>query len=154
MSQTLLEKHEPLVVEIAHAFLNNMEVELGKKYKKNDHHVNAGLSDAQYDELRTKYEITANDFSELYSAFMKMQPTKHLQQVMEAFSASGGNVDIEPVFDEETQRLNVNVIYAIKDNRLEKIEGLTPIEQVFLKMNALLQIEKVLADADQDSPAF
>ena len=131
-----------------------MEVELGKKYKKNDHHVNAGLSDAQYDELRKKYEITANDFSELYSAFMKMQPTKHLQQVMEAFSASGGNVDIEPVFDEETQRLNVNVIYAIKDNRLDKIEGLTPIEQIFLKMNALLQIEKVLADADQDSPAF
>jgi len=154
MSQTLLEKHEPLVVEIANAFLNNMEVELGKKYKKNDHHVNAGLSDAQYDELKTKYEISTNDFSELYSAFMKMQPTKHLQQVMEAFSASGGNVDIEPVYDEDTQRLNVDVIYAIKDNRLEKIEGLTSIEQIFLKMNALLQIEKVLADADQDSPAF
>jgi len=71
---------------------------------------------------------------------------------MDAFTASGGSVDIEPVYDEDSQRLNVDVIYAIKDNRLEKIEGLTPIEQIFLKMNALLQIETVLADADTDTP--
>ena len=152
MEQTLLEKHETLVVEIGKEYLGNMEIELGKKYKQKDYEVNPSLTDSQYNELKTKHNIESNDFADIYSEFMKMSPTEHLQQVMEAFSASGGNVDIEPYYDETNEKLVVPVNFVIKDNKLERIEGLTPIEELFLKMNAMLQVESVLADSGPDQP--
>lgn len=155
MSQTLLEKHEPLVIEIGKLYLDNMEVELGRKYKNNEHHVNAGLSDDQSTELRYKYDLTISEFSEIYSGFIKMKPGEHLQQVLNAFVASGGNVDIEPAYDEETQRLNVTVQYVIKDNTLDNIEGLSTLENLVMKMNAMLQIENVLSGSNPDgAPEF
>jgi hypothetical protein len=152
MSQTLLEKNEPLVIEIGEKYLENMEIELGKKYKNKEHHVNAGLTDDQSRELRQKHRHSINDFSEVYSAFIKMKPGQHLQQVLNAFVASGGNVDIEPAYDEGTQRLNVTVQYVIKDNTLDKIEGLSAMENLVMRMNAMLQIENVLSGSNPDSP--
>ncbi len=152
MSQTLLEKNEPLVIEIGEKYLENMEIELGKKYKNKEHHVNAGLTDDQSRELRQKHRHSINDFSEVYSAFIKMKPGQHLQQVLNAFVASGGNVDIEPAYDEHTQRLNVTVQYVIKDNTLDKIEGLSAMENLVMRMNAMIQIENVLSGSNPDSP--
>lgn len=152
MSKTLLEKHEPLVIEIGKQYLDNMEVELGRKYKNKEHHVNAGLSDDQSRELRNKYNLTISEFSEIYSGFIKMKPAQHLQQVLNAFVASGGNVDIEPAYDEGTQRLNVTVQYVIKDNTLDKIEGLSAMENLVMRMNAMIQIENVLSGSNPDSP--
>lgn len=155
MSQTLLEKYEDLVVEIARQYLDNMEVELGKKYKNNRHEVNASLADRQQTELKEKYNVSSNEFAELYMDFTKMEPTDHLKKAMDAFTASGGNVDIEPVYDEESDRLKVAVNFVIKDQVLEKIEGLSEIEDIFLKVNAMIQIETVLDGSDPGvSPAF
>lgn len=155
MSQELLEKHEPLIVEMANVYLDNMEVELAKKYKKNDHQVNAGISDAKYDELKAKYNIPNQEFADIYQAFQKMKPTTHLRRVMSAFTASGGSVDVEPTYDEDAQRLKVSVNFVIDDKALDKIEGLSPIEDLLLKMDAMLQIDTVLSGSDQDvAPSF
>ncbi|NNJ92191.1 MAG: hypothetical protein HKP55_10985, partial [Gammaproteobacteria bacterium] len=89
MSQTLLEKYEDLVVEIAETYLDNMEVELGKKYKDKNHQVNASLSDRQQIDLKEKYNVSSNEFAELYMDFTKMEPSEHLKHAMDAFTASG-----------------------------------------------------------------
>ena len=155
MSQSLLEKHEDLVVEIATKYLDNMEVELGRKYKDNKHEVNASLSDPQQIELKEKYNVSSNEFAELYMDFTKMGPSDHLTSAMDAFTASGGNVDIEPAYDEESGRLKVAVNFVIKDQTLDKIEGLSDLEAIFLKVNAMIQIETVLDGSDPSvAPAF
>jgi len=155
MNQELLEKYETLFIETGIVFLDNMELELGKKYKNNSHQMDARLSDAQYSELKSKHNISSNEFADFYSEFLKIKPTKHLKQVMDAFTASGGNVDIEPTYDENTQRLKISVNYSLKDNSLEKIEGLSTIEDFLVKMNAMLQVETVLSGSDPDvSPSF
>ncbi len=155
MSEKLLEEHETLVVEMANIYLDNMQLELGKKYSKNSHEVNANLSDAQYMELRDRHDISNGDFSDLYEMFRHLKPTEHLQQVLDAFGASGGSVEIEPVYDEDSQRLNVSIGFSIKEKTLERIEGLSPLEDVVLRMNAMLQVEKVLANTDPDDlPSF
>jgi len=155
MSQTLLEKHQDLVVEIANKYLDNMEVELGRKYKDSSHEVNASLSDPQQIDLKEKYNVSSNEFAELYMDFTKMGPTDHLQSAMDAFTASGGNVEIEPVYDEESGRLKVGVHFVIKDQTLDKIEGLSELEAIFLKVNAMIQIETVLNGSDSGAaPAF
>ena len=155
MTPELLEKHEPLVLEIANAYLDNMELELGKKYVNNGYQIDAGLSDAQYNELRTKYNLTSVEFAELYTEFQRMKPTTHMKKALDAFTASGGNVEIEPDYDESTQRLGVQIRFVIKDQSLNKIEGLSPVEDVILKMNAMLQIDTVLSGSDPDvSPSF
>ncbi len=155
MSQTLLEKYEDLVVEIAEQYLNNMELELGKKYKDSNHEVNASLSDRQQIDLKEKYNVSSNEFAELYMDFTKMGPSEHLKSAMDAFTASGGNVEIEPVYDEESGRLKVAVHFVIKDQTLDKIEGLSDLEAIFMKVNAMIQIETVLKDSDQGTaPPF
>jgi len=153
MSQKdLLEKYEPLVIEIANVYLDNMELELGKKYQNRGHEVNAGLSEAQQAALKQKHNISNDVFAELSSQFQDMKPTEHLQKALDAFTASGGNIDIEPSYDENTQRLNVPINYVIKDRAFEKIEGLSVIEDVILKMNAMLQIEAVLSGSNSNAP--
>jgi hypothetical protein len=155
MSQTLLEKYESVAVEMANTYLDNMEVELGKKYKKNSYQISAGLSDAQYSELKTKHNIPSGEFADLYIEFQKMKPTEHLRRVMSAFTASGGSVDVEPVYDEDSRRLKVSVNFVIDDKALDKIEGLSPIEDLLLKMDAMLQIDTVLSGSDSTvSPSF
>ena len=155
MSQTLLEKYEDLVVEIAEQYLNNMELELGKKYKDIDYEANASLSDRQQIDLKEKYNVSSNEFAELYMDFTKMGPSEHLKSAMDAFTASGGNVEIEPVYDEESGRLKVAVHFVIKDQTLDKIEGLSELEAIFMKVNAMIQIETVLKDSDQGTaPPF
>lgn len=155
MSQTLLEKHEAVIVEIAQVYLDNMAVELGKKYQDQSYQIDAGLSDDQYREIKKKHDILDNEFAELYSDFQKMKPTAHLQNVMGAFTKSGGSVDVEPVYDEEKQRLDVTVSFMIDDKSLDKIEGLSPIEDLLLRMDAMWQINTVLSGSDQDgAPAF
>ena len=93
MSQSLIEKHEPVVVEMAQTYLDNMAVELGKKYKNNDYQINVDLTDEQFFAIRTKHDIPTNEYAELYAEFQKMKPAEHLRRVMGAFTASGGNVD-------------------------------------------------------------
>jgi hypothetical protein len=155
MSNLLVEQHDKLVIEMANFYLDNMEKELGKKYVDNSHEVNASLSDAQYAELKAKYEIDDFEFADLYAEFQKMKPTKHLKSALDAFAASGGNVDIEPIFDEKQQRLNVSVSFAIKDKTFETIEGLSRLEEIILKMNAMIQIDNVLSGADPEvEPTF
>ncbi|MEJ2620030.1 MAG: hypothetical protein P8163_07145 [Candidatus Thiodiazotropha sp.] len=155
MSNLLVEQHDKLVIEMANFYLDNMEKELGKKYVDNSHEVNASLSDAQYKELKAKYDIDDFEFADLYAEFQKMKPTKHLKSALDAFAASGGNVDIEPIFDEKQQRLNVSVSFAIKDKTYETIEGLSALEQIILKMNAMIQIDNVLSGADPEvEPTF
>ena len=155
MSQTLLEKHEPVVVEMAKAYLDNMAVELGKKYKNNDYQINVDLTDDQYFGVRAKHDLSNNEFADLYAEFQKMKPTEHLRRVMGAFTASGGNVDVEPAYDEETQRLNVSLSFVIDDKTLDKIEGLSTIEDLLLRMDAMRQIDTVLSGADPTvAPSF
>ena len=116
---------------------------------------NCHISDAQYAELKTKYNLSNNEFADLHSEFQKMGPTKHLKKVMDAFTASGGSADIEPVYDENTQRLSVSVNFIIKGNTLETIEGLSPIEEIILKMDAMLQVDTLLSGSDPNiSPSF
>ena len=155
MSQTLLEKHETLVIEMANIYLDNMEQELGRKYKDSKHNVNGTLSEGQFTILKNKYDISDREFSDLYTEFQNMKPTSHLKSTMDAFTASGGNVDIEPEYDESTQRVKVAVRFAIKDKSLDKIEGLSTIEDIILKMNAMIQLDTVLSGSDPDTrPAF
>ncbi len=155
MNNSLVEQHDELVIEMANFYLKNMEKELGKKYVDNSHEVNASLTDFQYSELKSKYDITDFEFADLYNEFQKMKPTKHLKSTLDAFAASGGNVDIEPVFDEKQQKLNVSISFGIKDQTYETIEGLTALEEIILKMNAMIQIDNVLSGSDPDvKPAF
>lgn len=155
MIDTLLEKHADLVVEIAHAYLEKMAQELGKKYKDTSYEVNTGLSDEQYVALQAKHDIDAGEFGELYAEFLKMKPSTHLMQVMAAFTKSGGNVDIEPVYDEENQRLDVSVGFSIDGKSMERIEGLSEIEGLLLKMDAMIQIDTVLSKSEPGAePAF
>lgn len=155
MSQTLLEKHEAIAVEMAQAYLDNMELELAKKYQNNAYELHAGITDADYDLLMKKHNIPSQEFADLYQEFQKMKPTTHLMRLMSAFTASGGSVDVEPVYDEDSQRLKVSVNFVIADKTLDTIEGLSPIEALLLRMDAMLQIDTVLSGADPTvSPAF
>ncbi len=148
MNEALLEKHQALMLEIAHLYLDNMQIELGKKYKNKRHQVNAGLSNQQYKKIRKKYGISYNKFANVYGEFQRIKSTRHLEQVLDAFTASGGNIDIEPSYDENTRRMTVSTYYTIKNKVFEKIEGLTPLEDVMLKMNAMLEMETILSDSD------
>lgn len=155
MNLELLEENESLVVEMGNAYLNNFEFELGKKYKNNDHDIYPGLTAAQFMELKTNHNIPDNELNEIYTEFLKLEPTSHLKKLLDAFHASGGNIDIEPSYDENTQRLHISVHFVIKDNTLEKIEGLSPIEDILVKMNAMLQVDATLSGSDPNiSPTF
>ncbi len=155
MDQEFLEKNESLVVDMGEAYLNKMEIELGKKYKNNEHNVYPGLTAAQFMELKANHKTSSSDLNEIYAEFLKLEPTSHLKKLLDAFHASGGNVDIEPSYDESTQRLHVSIHFVIKGNTLEKIEGLSPLEDILVKMNAMIQIDSVLSGSDPDiSPTF
>ena len=155
MSQPLLEKYEALATEMGKIYLDNMELELGKKYKNNSHAVDPSLTNVQYSQLKREHSISDKEFADLYSDFQKMQPTKHLKQALDAFTASGGSVDIEPFYDETAERLNVSISFVIKDKTFDRIEGLSPLEDISLRMNAMLQIDTVLSGADPDvAPSF
>lgn len=151
MGQTILEQHEDLVVEIGETFLDNMQAELGKKYKKHDYEINPDLNAEQYNGLGKKYGLSLNDFAEIYTAFKRMKPSDHLEKAVSAFTASGGEIDIEPAYNESTESLDVKIAFTIKDRTLEKIEGLSAIESIILRMDAMHQIAGVLADADPES---
>ena len=60
-----------------------MELELGKKYKDSEHPINARLNELQQATLKDKFNISSNEFLELYSKFINMQPTDHFNQVMD-----------------------------------------------------------------------
>ncbi len=150
MSENLLEKHEAVVVEMAKAYLDNMELELAKKYKKNDYEIITGLTDEQYTELKDKHHIPSGEFAEIYTDFQRMQPSEHLRRVMSAFTASGGSVEVEPVYDEDNERLSVSFIFIIDDKEMDSIEGLSELESLLLKRDAMLQIDNVLSGADPD----
>lgn len=155
MNQELLEKHEALVLEMADLYLDNMEVELGRKYLDNKYEVNGSLSQMQYLDLKKKHRIPDMEFAEVVLEFQKMGPTEHLMNAMGAFTASGGNVDIEPSFDEHTQRLSVPVSFVIKENTLDRIEGLSQIEDMILRVDAMVQVDTLLSEADPDDlPTF
>lgn len=153
MSENLLEKYEPVVVEMARAYLDTMELELAKKYKNNDYEILAGLTDDQYTEIRTKHNIPSGEFAEIYTDFQRMQPSEHLRRVMSAFTASGGSVEVEPVYDEENGRLSVAMIFIIDDKELDSIEGLSELEALLLKRDAMLQIDNVLSGTDPEAKA-
>jgi hypothetical protein len=148
MSETLLEKHEDLVIELARRYLDNMELELGRKYVDNSHEINPNLTDMQHTVLKHKHKIPDKIYNDLYSEFQKMEPTMHLQKAMDAFTASGGNVEIEPGYDEETYRLRVDVKFAIKDKSLDRIHGLSEMEHLMLKLNAMFQVDTLLSGDD------
>jgi len=152
MSQSLLEKYEPLALDIAAAYLDNLASELGKKYQDKDYRLNAGLTEFQHITLRNKHRMHADEYEALYAELRKLEPGSHLTQLLEAFTASGGSVDIEPVYDHGAEKLRVTVGFSIKDRKLEKIEGLTPMEQVFLRLNAMLQLDDFLSQRDPDTP--
>jgi hypothetical protein len=49
----------------------------------------------------------------------------------------------------------VSANFVIDDKALDKIEGLSPIEDLLLKMDAMLQIDTVLSGSDSTvSPSF
>lgn len=155
MEQDILEKHEAIVVEMATAYLDNMELELGRKYKNNSYDINADLTDDQFSALRENHGLSSEEFADLYTEFQKMKPTQHLKQAMDAFTASGGSIEMEPNYDEESGRLSVPIKFFIKGQVLDRIEGLSSIEDIVLKMDAMLQIDTVLSGQDPDvSPAF
>lgn len=155
MDDTLLDKHEELVIEMARTYLDNMELELGRKYKDNGHQVDATLSNDQYTALNAKHGLSNSEFADLYSEFLKMKPSLHLRQVMGAFTQSGGGVDVSPAYDEESQRMSVAVSFIINDKALDRIEGLSEIEDLLLKMEAMIQVDTLLSGADPDiSPTF
>ena len=135
---------------MANAYLDNMELELARKYKHKAHQINAGISEVQYDELKAKYGLPAQEFADLYQAFQKMKPGRHLEMVMSAFTASGGSVEVEPAYDETAQRLKVTMQFIIGDKALDKIEGLSPLEDMLLKRDAMLQIDNLLSGSDPD----
>ena len=150
MSESLLDKHQALVVEMAQAYLDNMEQELAKKYQNKEYQINTGISDAHYAELKAKYDLPSQEFADLYQEFQKMRPSSHLGMVMSAFTKSGGSVDVEPSYDEAGQRLKVSLSFIIGDKTLDRIEGLSPIEDMLLKRDAMLQIDNVLSGVDPD----
>ncbi len=150
MDQELLEKHEALVVDMGNAYLDNMALELGKKYQNQDHQIYPTLTDVQFKELKAKHNVTDLELADVYAEFLRLKPTSHLKNILDAFHASGGNVDIEPRYDESTQRLDITIHYVIKDNTLDTIEGLSPIEDILVKMNAMMQIDSVLSGSDPD----
>ena len=155
MNQELLEENNLLTAAIRDAYLDNMELELGKKYKNKQHEIHAGLSNPQYSKLQKEHKVSHNDMAEIYAEFLKMKPSKHLKQVMDAFHASGGNIDIEPEYNESAQRLRVNVKFIVKGVELNKIEGLSELEHYFVKMNAMIQVANVLSGTDADiNPEF
>lgn len=137
---------------MANMYLNNMALQLGIKYRDTSYRVNPHLSDSQRTELRAKHKISGTEFSNLYNEFERMEPTEHMKRAMDAFTASGGNVDIEPRYDDHTNRLDVAVQFSIKDRTLDKIEGLSPLEDVILRVNAMLQVDAVLSDQDPNTP--
>lgn len=152
MTERLIEKYEPLALEMGAAYLDNMASELGKKYKDKDYRLNAALKEFQHITLRSRHRVSADEYDALYAEFQKLEPTQHLAQVMEAFTASGGKVDIEPEYDNGAEKLRVSVGFSIKDRKLEKIEGLTPMEQIFLQLNAMLQLDDFLSRRDPGAP--
>jgi hypothetical protein len=152
MTQSLIEKHEALALEIAAAYLDNMASELGRKYKDRDYQLNAALNEFQHITLRNRHRVSADAYDALYAEFQKLEPSQHLTQVLEAFTVSGGSVDIEPEYDDSAEKLYVSVGFSIKDRKLDKIEGLTPMEQVFLQLNAMLQLDDFLSRRDPDTP--
>lgn len=153
MSQELLEQHEDLVMDIARMYMENMELELGKKYRKNRYEMDASMNETQHTILKNRYKISDKIYSDLYSAFQTMEPTEHLQNAMNAFSASGGSVDIEPNYDENTGTMSVAVNFSIKDKTLDRIEGLTPLEDVMLRLNAMVQVGELLSENDSSADA-
>jgi len=153
MSENLLEKHEPVVIEMAKAYLDTMELELAKKYKNNDYEILAGLTDEQYTDIRTRNNIPSGEFAEIYTDFQRMQPTEHLRRVMSAFTASGGSVEVEPVYDEDNERLSVSFVFIIDDKEMESIEGLSELESLLLRRDAMLQIDNVLSGSDPEAKA-
>lgn len=155
MSESLLTKYEPVVIEMAEAYLDTMELELGKKYKNNAYEINSGLTDEQYLALKEKHGIPDIEFGELYIEFQRMKPSEHLRKLMGAFTASKGSVDVEPAYDEESQRLKVALSFVIDDKVLDKIEGLSTLEDLQLRMDAMIQIDHVLSGPEQaEAPAF
>lgn len=96
--------------------------------------------------------MPADRYEELYNEFQETEPTRHLTQVMDAFTASGDSVDIEPVYDKDAERLNVSVAFFIKDAKLKRIEVLMPMEEVFLQLNAMLQVDALLSRSEPGSP--
>lgn len=96
--------------------------------------------------------MPADRYEELYNEFQKTEPTRHLTQVMDAFTTSGGSADIEPVYDKDAERLNVSVAFFIKDAKLKRIEGLMPMEEVFLQLNAMLQVDALVSRSEPGSP--
>jgi len=151
MTETLLEKYDDLVMDIANVYLNNMAWELGLKYKDNTYIIRPRLTDPQHAELKAKHKISGSEYAKLYEEFQKMEPTEHMMQAMQAFTASGGNVDIEPHYDEKTNRLEVAVQFSIKEHTLDRIEGLSPLEDVILRVNAMLQVDTMLAERNPDT---
>ena len=151
-NMSLIDEHEDLALEIGAMYLDNMASELGKKYQDIDYQLNAALTEYQHITLKNKHRMPAERYEELYNEFQKMEPTRHLTQVMDAFTASGGSVDIEPVYDKDAERLNVSVAFFIKDTKLKRIEGLMPMEVVFLKLNAMLQVDDLLSRSEPGSP--
>ena len=152
MAEKLLEKYEALVTDMANVYLNNMARELGIKYRDKSYTINPRLSEPQHTELKAKHKISSTEYSNLYSEFQKMEPTQHMQQAMEAFTASGGSVEIDPRYDEETNTLDVSLQFCIKDRTLDRIEGLSPMEHVILQVTAMQQVDGALADAPADAP--
>lgn len=155
MSQILVEEYEALVMEIGALYLDNMSSELGKKYNDKTHQPNAALSEFQHIELKKKHKVSERKYNDLYSEFQKIEPSRHLKKVMDAFTASGGTVDVEPVYDADARKLNVTINFLIKNEKLESLEGLSPMEEMVLKLNAMLQVENILSGSDPNtSPSF
>lgn len=152
MTKDILEENEAVVVQMAEVYLDNLELELGRKYRNSDYEINVGLSDSQYMELREKNVLSNAEFQDVYNEFVELKPTEHLQKAMAAFTASGGSVEIEPQYDGETERLRVPIQFIIKDRTLDKIEGLSAVEDIVLRINAMIQIETVLSNSDSDTP--
>ncbi|MBF0265994.1 MAG: hypothetical protein HQL46_12045 [Gammaproteobacteria bacterium] len=151
MEQDLLETHESLVVDMGNLYLENMEHELAKKYQDRDYNIYPSLTDSQFDELKSKHnKVSEKLFMLIYAEFLDLKPTSHLNKLLDAFHASGGNVDIEPNFDEKNQKLEVSVNFVIKETTLRKIEGLSPIEDILVKMNAMIQIDTLLSDPNAE----
>ena len=152
MTQSILEKHEALVLDMADMYLNNAALQLGIKYRDSLYRISPRLSDAQRSELKARYKVSGTEFAKVYEEFEKMEATEHMQRALAAFTASGGNVEIDPVYDEQRNRLDVGLQFTIKDRILDKIEGLSTLEHTILKANAILQVDAALSDRAPNSP--
>lgn len=155
MSASFVQKYPQLATEMGNVYLDNMELELGKKYQDNTHEVDASLTGDQYRLLKNKYELDDNEIANLYAEFQQMQSTEHMKRALDAFYNSGGAVDIEPEYDADAKRLKVNLSFSIKDRVFDKIEGLSDMEHIQLRMNAMIQLDGVLAGwGENASPDF